>query len=228
MPAAWVAAPLPVRTSIRRHPAARAAPRSSSRSPIIAASAASTRNFRNISTSIPGFGGRQSAKIWVPLDDEHTMVWETNWSMGEELSPERQQGWEGRIPPSGFKPDTTEWLGRARFWADETNDFYIDRERQKNENFTGFEESNPIQDGGIQVTMGKIFDRTKEHLGTTDATIVQVRKKLVQSAKAYQEHGIVPPGVDEPAAYRLHGAEFTLEREGDWTEYSKDLVRKMS
>ena len=179
-------------------------------------------------TSIPGFGGRQSAKIWVPLDDEHTMVWETNWSMGEELSPERQQGWEGRIPPSGFKPDTTEWLGRARFWADETNDFYIDRERQKNENFTGFEESNPIQDGGIQVTMGKIFDRTKEHLGTTDATIVQVRKKLVQSAKAYQEHGIVPPGVDEPAAYRLHGAEFTLEREGDWTEYSKDLVRKMS
>ena len=147
--------------------------------------------------------------------------------MGEELTPSQQKGWDNRIPPSGFKPDTTDWLGRARFWADETNDFYIDRERQKNVNFTGFEESNPIQDGGIQVTMGKIYDRTKEHLGTTDATIVQVRKKLILAAKAFRDHGQVPVGVDKPELYRLHGAEFALDRDKDWTDYSKDLVRAM-
>ena len=68
-------------------------------------------------TSVPGFGGKNRDKVWVPLDDEHTMVWETNWSSTRDLSEEEQKGWKDRVGPSGFLPDTDDWLGRARFAA---------------------------------------------------------------------------------------------------------------
>ncbi len=181
-----------------------------------------------IYTSIPGFGGRQSCKIWVPIDDENTLVWEPNWSMRAPLTPDQLKGWINRVPPSGFLPDTTDWNGRFRFVAREANDFHLDRERQRTVNFTGFEESNPIQDGGIQVTMGHIFDRTKEHMGTTDATIIQVRKRLLEAAKALRDEGITPPGVDMPELYHLHGCEMNLPEGANWTEACKDMIAEMA
>ena len=36
-------------------------------------------------TSVPGFGGKNRDKVWVPLDDEHTRVWEPYWSSTCEL-----------------------------------------------------------------------------------------------------------------------------------------------
>ncbi len=161
-------------------------------------------------TSVPAYGGKNRAKAWVPMDDEHTMVWEPFWSTTRDLSTEEQKGWEGRVAPSGFLPDTDDSLGRARFAANAGNDYLMDRARQKNFNYSGLENTTPIQDGAMQESMGPICDRTGEHLGASDAAIVRMRRRLLQAAQALRRRRKSPPGADEPALYHQHGDQMVL------------------
>jgi phenylpropionate dioxygenase-like ring-hydroxylating dioxygenase large terminal subunit len=170
-------------------------------------------------TSVPSFGGKNRDKIWVPLDDEHTMVWEPHWSTSRELSEEEQKGWKGRVAPSGFLPDTDDALGRARFAANADNDYFMDRARQKNENFSGLENVTPIQDAAMQESMGPICDRTREHLGASDAAIVQMRRKLIAAARELEKEQKIPPGVQEPELYHRHGDQMLLEAGDSWAEH---------
>ena len=55
-------------------------------------------------TSVPGFGGKNRDKVWVPLDDEHTMVWEPHWSSTRELSEEEQKAGKTASAPAVFCP----------------------------------------------------------------------------------------------------------------------------
>lgn len=169
-------------------------------------------------TSVPGFGGKNRDKVWVPLDDEHTMVWEPHWSATRELSAAEQKGWKDRVPPSGFLPDTDDWLGRARFAANAQNDYLLDRERQKKLNFSGLENVTPIQDGAMQESMGAICDRTKEHLGASDAAIVRLRRRLLNAARDLKRNKI-PPGVQNPALYHKHGDQLLLNEKDSWVEH---------
>jgi hypothetical protein len=53
--------------------------------------------------------------------------------------------------------------------------------------------------------MGTIYDRTLEHLGTTDAMVIQTRRLLLQAARALQSSGTVPAAVTHPEMYRAYG-----------------------
>jgi hypothetical protein len=55
-----------------------------------------------------------------------------------------------------------------------------------------------------QETMGAIYDRTQERLGTSDMMIIKVRQKLINAAKAHDD-GARAPGVDDPALFRMRG-----------------------
>jgi len=169
-------------------------------------------------TSVPGYGGKNRDKAWIPLDDEHTMVWEPHWSSTRELSAEEQKGWKDRVGPSGFLPDNDDWLGRARFAANATNDYLLDRERQKKSNFSGMENVTPIQDGAMQESMGAICDRTKEHPGASDAAIVRLRRRLLNAARELEKDK-VPPGVQNPALYHKHGDQMLLAENDSWVEH---------
>jgi phthalate 4,5-dioxygenase len=167
-------------------------------------------------TSVPGYVGKHRDKVWIPLDDEHTMIWEPFWAATRDLSEEEQKGWKDRVPLSGFLPDTDDWLGRARFAANAGNDYLLDREKQKNFNFSGLENVAPIQDGAMQESMGPICDRTREHLGAADAAIVRLRRRLMNAAKELHQHNQVPPGVEHPALYHKHGDQMLLEEKDSW------------
>jgi nitrite reductase/ring-hydroxylating ferredoxin subunit len=167
-------------------------------------------------TSVPAYGGLNRLKIWVPMDDEHTMVWEANWSADRDLNVEERSGRKGRVPPSGFLPETDDWYGRGNFTARAENDYLLDRDRQKTHNFTGMEDETPVQDAAMQESMGPIVDRTREHLSTSDTAIIQVRRHLLRAAKALCEKGTVPPGVMEPDLYHSHGEQMLVAAGGDW------------
>lgn len=170
-------------------------------------------------TSVPSFKGRNRGKVWVPLDDEHTMVWEVFWSTARDLSEEERTGWKDRVPPSGFLPDTDDWLGRGRFAANASNDFLMDRERQKKINYSGFENVTPIQDAAMQESMGPVCDRTREHLGASDAAIVNMRRRLMNAARELARDGKVPPGVRQPALFHKHGDQMLLTEQDSWVEH---------
>jgi phthalate 4,5-dioxygenase oxygenase subunit len=96
------------------------------------------------------------------------------------------------------------------------NDFLIDREMQKNFNFTGIVGTG-IQDSMAQITMGAIEDRTKEHLGVTDVAIIQTRRMMLQAAINLRE-GVEPPEPSTPEAYAIVGIQFVEEKDVSFEE----------
>jgi hypothetical protein len=67
----------------------------------------------------------------------------------------------------------------------ESNDWLIDREKQKTGRYYSGIKGIAMQDGSLQESMdgkGGIVDRTKERLVATDIAIVQARRKLAAAA----------------------------------------------
>jgi hypothetical protein len=177
----------------------------------------------------PGILGIKNTCIaWVPLDDENTMVWNIGQQVldpnlagigGLKVGSFRQDP-QGRFDPyqqrqrgqpqRQFLPDTSDWLGRYRPIANKDNDYLMDFELQKRMGtYTGV--PGPAQDPMAQETMGAIYDRTQERLGTTDMMIIRVRQKLINAAKAHDD-GSPAPGVENPALFRLRGGGALVKR----------------
>jgi hypothetical protein len=71
--------------------------------------------------------------------------------------------------------------------------------------------------------MGSIYDRSTEHLGTTDAMVIRTRQRLMRAAMALRDHGEIPPGVDNPEVYRQRSGGVVLPRAADWWEETRGL-----
>jgi phenylpropionate dioxygenase-like ring-hydroxylating dioxygenase large terminal subunit len=150
-----------------------------------------------------GTGGR----AWVPIDDEHTWTFSYQCHPDEPYTEEERaefkQGWG--LPPrltrgtytlkDGYKIDT--WLPAANM----ENDYLIDREMQKETNYSGIWGINE-QDRSLQENMGQIVDRSREHLGTSDIAAIAARRLLINMARDL-ENGIEPEIARNADAYRL-------------------------
>ena len=156
--------------------------------------------------------GRASGHIWVPIDDENTMVWNFNYRFdGNPMAEsERQQTGSG----NEFGKDIDVEAGfRSR--ASAQNDYLIDREVQRTETFTGIPGTN-TQDRAVQDTMGPICDRTREHLGTTDRAIIMARKVLMDAVRRVEDGG-TPPGLG-PNVFQLRPIEKVLPKDTPWRD----------
>jgi len=82
-----------------------------------------------------------------------------------------------------------------------------------------------VQDRAIQESMGRIVDRSKEHLGPADKAIIQMRRLLRQAVKTVEE-GRTPAGVG-PSYYTLRAALEVLPRDADWRAIlAPDITRE--
>ena len=75
----------------------------------------------------------------------------------------------------------------------------------------------------MTTSMGGIFDRSTEHLGTTDAMVIRVRRRLIAAVRAHMQHGVSPPAVDDPTAYRVRSGGVLLPPDADWVEATREL-----
>jgi phthalate 4,5-dioxygenase len=163
-------------------------------------------------------------RAWVPMDDEHMLF----FSMGSQPSANQLSGAgngvaQRRRPGEEVLPNTTDWFGRFRLAANVSNDYRIDRDRQRRrEDYTGIPGIH-TQDQAITESMGGIFDRTRERLGTSDVMVIRVRRRLMDAARALDERGLAPPGVDWPEVYRVRSGGVFLPERADWLEATVDL-----
>ena len=173
---------------------------------------------------------------WVPIDDENTLVLGVNFHPLRPLQDfERGSGRRPVPGPGGYRvrgnvfyvepedraPVTSRPFGAWYPLDSLENDLRVDRHVQKTLTYSGI----PVfwaQDGGTQLTMGKTYDRTQEHLGTTDLGIIRMRRKLLQSAAALREEGTTPPGVHNPEWYRIRAAAIEIKRDQPWFEASAE------
>jgi len=161
-------------------------------------------------------------RAWVPLDDEHMMFYSlASKSAFSALQPDSAGG----TPRAGLGPmlpASTDWFGRYRLAANVENDYKIDRERQRRDDFTGIPGIH-TQDQAITESMGPVLDRGREHLGSSDAMVIRVRKRLAAAARALDVNGTLPPGVDNPEVYRQRSGGVFLPEGSDWVEATSEL-----
>ena len=121
-----------------------------------------------------------------------------------------------------FLPETTDWLGRFRLAQHKDNDYLIDRQAQRTSSFTGIAGIHQ-QDQAVTESMGPIYDRRQEHLGSSDAMVIRTRRRAIGAARALRDSGAIPPGVDDPAIYRHRSGGVILPRGADWLTATKEL-----
>jgi hypothetical protein len=148
-----------------------------------------------------------SGHIWVPIDDETTMVYNWEHSVTDPLTDEERL--ERRLGNGPMDVDQTTFRGKRN----RGNNYLLDRQVQKAETFTGIDGIN-VQDRAIQESMGAIVDRTKEHLGPADRAVIHPRRLLLQATRTVEAGG-VPPGI-EPSYYPLQPAEAVIPSDADW------------
>jgi phthalate 4,5-dioxygenase len=166
-----------------------------------------------------GLGKRNACE--VPLDDNHTMTYQMSVSRGRSGSGPNQN-----MNPIAMQPRTSDWYGRWQPVVQPHNDFLIDREAQrKNTGPAGFTGISGIamQDAAVTSSMGPIYDRSKEHLGTSDAMIIRVRRRLINAIKAHMQYGTPPPGVDSPEAYRVRSGGVLVPEGTNWVDATREL-----
>jgi phenylpropionate dioxygenase-like ring-hydroxylating dioxygenase large terminal subunit len=162
--------------------------------------------------------------IYVPTDDNNHLHWEIfiRNQDGSGFAP----GNDGKQAyPGGSHPiaNGTGWHERFRVEENLANDYMIDREAQAQwKTYTGIQ-SVRLQDCAVTETMGPIYDRSHEHLGTTDQLIIRTRRRMINAARALREQGTVPPGVDNPALYRQRSGEMILPKNVDWWSYYQEM-----
>ena len=143
----------------------------------------------------------------VPVDDENCWFFLVRWDPYKPL-----EGPYNEAPRDGMVPGT--WLGLAN----KTNHYLIDREAQRTETFSGIPSSmGRAQDAAMTDSMGAIVDRTEEHLGTTDAAIIRMRRRLIQGARDLQE-GIEPYAASHPEVFKVRSGGALLPRNVHFTD----------
>jgi len=171
----------------------------------------------------------------VPLDDTHSVIYfMMAGRRGSPVNaPAAKPGRSGKVQMNPFAmqnalPNTNDWYGRFRMEQNPSNDFLINREEQRSRTGTaGYTGINGIanQDAAMTTSMGRIMDRSKEKLGSTDAMVIRVRRRLIAAVQAHMRSGAVPPGVDDPEVYRVRSGGVFLPEDADWVESTRELRR---
>jgi hypothetical protein len=159
-------------------------------------------------TVIPPYGdGAVGGHAWVPIDDEHCFVFSATWHAGRPLDEQEQElirtgrGHHPEKIPGTFTPV-----------RNKSNNYLLDRESQRSgRSFTGIVGISE-QDTAVQESMGPIYDRSSEHLGTSDTAIIQMRRRLLSAARAVQR-GEEPPALDAKA-FQVRAVSMLIPREG--------------
>ena len=161
--------------------------------------------------------------MWTPLDDTHTLVWTIIWNPTRAKSDWAYSSLGIGRGDRDHLENTTEGLGRWRMRANKANDYLIDHDLQRTKTFTGIP-TIPMQDQAMNESMGAIFDRTNEHLGTSGSMVIQVHRRLIRAAAELRDHGTIPPGVDNPEWYDYRSASGTLPKGESWLDGFGDWI----
>ena len=156
--------------------------------------------------------------FWIPIDDENCWAWSFDYHPVRALtSSEVESMRDGK----GIHVATIP--GTYRPVANKANDYLMDRAAQKaGRTFSGIEGIG-MQDASLQESMGRIADRTREHLTSTDRGIVMARMRLMKAAQALAEKGETPPGVD-PSHHRVRSAALILGPDQPFEDAAREAL----
>jgi phthalate 4,5-dioxygenase len=162
-------------------------------------------------------GGMVLSNIRIPIDDEHSMLFRCF------VQPVRplDEGDRAVIFGGVMAPEMIP--GTPYMKENMANNYLRNRDRQRDENFTGIT-SIVAQDAAMTEDQdGPIFNRSREYLVSSDRVTTGLRKKLLARVKGLAA-GIEPPEASNPNAYAVRGVDVFLPRDVSIEEGTKDLI----
>jgi phthalate 4,5-dioxygenase oxygenase subunit len=149
--------------------------------------------------------------LFIPIDDENCYRY---MLMPKERKNPRNLGGANLFSVAPFSTPitgTTDGIVPRLFTAE--NDYQLSHEARANGNFSGVADF-VSQDFMVTESMGPIYDRSQEQLGSTDRAITRMRHILLSAAKGLAE-GKEPPALTGDFT-AIRGAEKILEPDEDW------------
>ncbi|MCC7367737.1 MAG: Rieske 2Fe-2S domain-containing protein [Chloroflexi bacterium] len=169
-------------------------------------------------------------KIWTPIDDEHSSAFSVYYHRDRPLTDQERQNFRNGLvnapvlEPCAFQlpdgPVVDVWRPKHH----RGRDYDIDRVIQKTRNFTGIR-AVADQDRAMVEGMGRIVDRTDEHLGTTDIAVITARRRLLRMSREL-EQGIEPYPAHHGDLYRVRSAVTTTD-EADFHTVLESVSEQM-
>src|SRR5215203_4809242 len=154
-----------------------------------------------------GFGAMQA---FVPVDDETTHFYFAQYSLSGPVDKENYAYRSG----ARMGIDLDEDFRKIRTVE---NNFLQDRELMKSgKSFSGIFGVN-VQDMAVQESMGRIYDRTREHLGVSDVAVIRFRRIMLDAARKFAESGQTPPSLQGGVSYgQLRAQEKIISIQDSW------------
>jgi hypothetical protein len=142
------------------------------------------------------------------------MVMRVRWNPEGPLAEEFREAHNAWLVPEKIP-------GTYRPVANKANDYLIDREMQRNYNYSGINNF-PQQDiCQIEDQGGPIMDRTREKLTSQDETDIHIRHQLIKAARDLME-GKEPAAAHRPELFQVKSA--TIKAPKD--KPVKDILRE--
>ena len=161
-------------------------------------------------------GQNMNGQTWTPIDDENCWVYCYTWNPERPITErERAQLAGGFGIHSEMGPGYLPVRNRS-------NEYLLDRADQKANSFTGVKGISE-QDACIQDSQGRIYDRSHEHLGTTDIAIIEFRKLMLKMARDLRE-GQEPPQARRGDAYLVRSGSAVAPGDVPFAEVARERV----
>mgnify|MGYP002639629818 CR=1 FL=1 len=153
--------------------------------------------------------------MYVPIDDGSSWRWDFGMT-AEPMAPDEEIPRRDQIGP-GF-------VRHRR--AD--NDYLIDREEQRTKTFLGLGMNFLGHDAMATESMGRVYDRTTEHLAVSDKGVIAVRRFLLKAVENFQKGLPLPHTSKDPELPQDHIDTFAAHypKGSDWRKVYPHLAKK--
>lgn len=166
-----------------------------------------------------------SGHAWVPIDDEHTLAIMFSYTPDQPFYEKSRklfkEGYKGRETGhhsmGAYEPKALT-VPFPNYWS---------RFNRANAYHYTYEDGMPglwLEDATCQSGVSAIYDRTQEHLGTTDTGIARVRRLLLDSARKLNQ-GSAPASALQPKSFMVRAVSITVPAGGDWSVIGRDYMK---
>ena len=155
-------------------------------------------------------------RMRVPIDDVTCMVLRVRWNPYEPLEDQFREAHNSWLIPEKIP-------GTYRPIANKSNDYLVDREMQRNYNYSGINNF-PLQDiCQIEDQGGPIMDRTREKLTSQDTLNIHIRHQLIKGARDLLE-GKEPAAPHRPELFQVRSASVTAPKDKPVMDVLQDAL----
>jgi phthalate 4,5-dioxygenase oxygenase subunit len=144
--------------------------------------------------------------INVPLDDEHTAFYAVRFSRQEPVDADLIRRQSGRMVGRDIDQNHRRMANASNKWLQDR------RAMREGRSFSGLG-SVVNEDAAMTEGMGRIVDRTREHLGASDRAIIRLRRMLL-SALELQSRGQWIP--DESEVRHVRAGDGVIDADQPW------------